>query len=166
MEPVAVSRRLHGAFATISAVVVGACGGSGAGVRVGGSPSTSPSIAELEALYRARTDSALSRFTAADVDFMTRMIGHHEQALAMASLAEPNGAGPSVRALAARVANAQVDEIAIMKRWLEDRGQGVRQDPEGRAAGPRTGPAQPVASPGMLTPEQMRQLGAARGRGF
>ena len=39
------------------------------------------SPAEYEAVYRARTDSARMRFTEADVEFVTGMIGHHAQAL-------------------------------------------------------------------------------------
>ena len=84
-----------------------------------------PGAAELEALYWARQDSALGRYTEADVHFMTGMIGHHAQALVMSQYAAPNGASPSVRTLAARITNAQRDEIATMQRWLRDRGQPV-----------------------------------------
>ena len=84
-----------------------------------------PGAAELEALYWARQDSALGRYTEADVHFMTGMIGHHAQALVMSQYAAPNGASPSVRTLAARITSAQRDEIATMQRWLRDRGQSV-----------------------------------------
>jgi len=83
------------------------------------------SQAEFEALYRARQDSARMRFTAADVYFVTGMISHHAQALVMSELAPTHGASPSVETLAARIINAQRDEIALMQRWLEDRGQPV-----------------------------------------
>jgi uncharacterized protein (DUF305 family) len=66
-------------------------------------------------------------FTQADVDFMSGMIGHHAQALIMSSLAEPNNASQSVQTLAARIINAQKDEIRIMQRWLSDRDQTVPQ---------------------------------------
>ena len=79
----------------------------------------------LEALYWARQEAALGEFGTADIEFMTGMIGHHAQALVMTALAEPNGAGPEVRTLAARIANAQRDEIRTMQRWLRDRGQPV-----------------------------------------
>lgn len=81
--------------------------------------------AEFEALYRARTDSARTRFTPADVGFIDGMIGHHAQALVMAALAPTRGASPSVQTLAARITNAQQDEITRMQRWLSDRGQPV-----------------------------------------
>ena len=85
------------------------------------------SNAEIEALYRARRDSARMRFTDADVEFVTGMISHHAQALIMSELAPTHGASQSVQTLAARIINAQRDEIALMQRWLADRGQPVPQ---------------------------------------
>ncbi len=84
-----------------------------------------PSAEALEALYWQRQQAATQRFTDADVAFMTGMIGHHAQALIMSEMAERNGAGPAVRRLAARIDNAQRDEIETMQRWLRDRGQPV-----------------------------------------
>ncbi len=82
---------------------------------------------DIESLFWARRDSTKLQFTQADVDFMQGMIGHHAQALIMSSLAEPNDASLSVRTLAARIINAQKDEIGIMQRWLSDRNQTVPQ---------------------------------------
>jgi uncharacterized protein (DUF305 family) len=82
---------------------------------------------DLEELFWARRDSTTMNFTQADVDFMSGMIGHHAQALIMSSLAEPNNASQSVQTLAARIINAQKDEIRIMQRWLSDRDQTVPQ---------------------------------------
>jgi uncharacterized protein (DUF305 family) len=67
------------------------------------------------------------RFTDADVEFVTGMISHHAQALIMSELAPSHGASQSVQTLAARIINAQRDEIALMQRWLNDRGQPVPQ---------------------------------------
>jgi uncharacterized protein (DUF305 family) len=123
-------------------------------------------VEELEALYRARVDSARFRFTDADVRFVTGMIAHHAQALAMAALAPVNEAGPAVRTLAARIINAQQDEIAVMQAWLADRGLPV---PEVHRSGTSVmvhGPAHGLHMPGMLTEEQMRKLAAARGPDF
>lgn len=91
----------------------------------GGAQSARLSDAEIEALYHARRDSARMRFTDADVAFVTGMISHHAQALIMSELAPTHGASPQVQTLAARIINAQQDEIALMQRWLEDRGQPV-----------------------------------------
>lgn len=90
-----------------------------------GTGSARMSEAEIEALYHARTDSARMRFTQADVDFVTGMIGHHAQALIMSRMAPTHGASPQVQTLAARIINAQKDEIALMQQWLRDRGQPV-----------------------------------------
>lgn len=90
------------------------------------------SQAEMEKLYWARRDSAKMSFVQADVDFMTGMIGHHAQALIMSDLAPKNGANPEIQVLAARIINAQKDEIAIMQTWLRDRDQPV---PEVRIEG-------------------------------
>lgn len=130
---------------------------------------TSGTTGDLTALYRARRDSARLRFTAADVRFMTDMIGHHAQAVAMSNLAPTNGAGPSVQTLAARIINAQRDEIGLMQRWLRDRGQPV---PEVHIDGHRLmihgagEHAHHAHMPGMLSDAQMDSLAAARGAVF
>jgi uncharacterized protein (DUF305 family) len=82
-------------------------------------------LSELEALYWARIDSSRMNFVQADVDFMTDMIVHHAQALIMSRLAPTNQASHTVQTLAARIINAQQDEIATMQKWLRDRGQAV-----------------------------------------
>src|SRR6056297_3362203 len=80
---------------------------------------------KMEEIYWARIDSSKMSFTDADVEFMTGMIGHHAQALIMSDLAPRNNAGPAVRRLAARIINAQKDEIQSMQKWLGDRNQSV-----------------------------------------
>src|SRR5512141_2177905 len=69
---------------------------------------------------RPDTIRAALRFTPADVDFLTGMIAHHAQAIAMARWAPTHGANPSVRTLCERIINAQTDEITIMSNWLRD----------------------------------------------
>lgn len=136
--------------------------------------------AALEAVWRARIDSARGRYTPADVRFMTDMIAHHAQALGMSNLAPTNGASESVRVLAARIINAQRDEIGIMQQWLRDRGQPVPevhvdgwnvmvhtpgQDTHA-GHGAHGGHGAGHVMEGMLTPEQMAALAAARGAEF
>ena len=79
----------------------------------------------LEALYWSRIEAAKLNFVQADVDFMTHMIPHHDQALIMSRLVPTNDASPMVQTLAARIINAQQDEIVTMQRWLRDRKQPV-----------------------------------------
>src|SRR5690606_28769107 len=136
-------------------------------------PST-PLSRSLEALYWARQDSARRDFTEADVRFMDGMIGHHAQALIMAALAPTNGASPAVRTLAARITNAQRDEIALMQRWLRDRGQpvpevhidGLTLMIHGGQSGHGGHGHDHAMMPGMLTDAQLQELAAAQGLDF
>ena len=151
--------------ALFAGLVAAACGGA-AGVRSDAAPAPAPSTAKLEAIYWARMDSARMGFTAADVHFMTGMIGHHGQALVMAALAPTHGASPTVQRLCARIINAQKDEIATMQQWLRDREQTV---PEVHITGTLMtvdGPEYTMHMPGMLTPEQIRELDEVRDRDF
>jgi uncharacterized protein (DUF305 family) len=128
-----------------------------------------PSAAESNAaaMERARADSARYPYTAADIRFMTNMIAHHAQAIAMSRLALTNGASASVRTLAERIINAQQDEITIMRQWLADRGQAVPQPGEGGMAhSGHSAAAHEMQMPGLLTAEQMKQLEEATGAEF
>ncbi|HLT46397.1 MAG TPA: DUF305 domain-containing protein [Rubricoccaceae bacterium] len=135
---------------------------------------TAADLAALEALYWARQDSARRDFTEADVRFMDGMIGHHAQALIMAALAPTNGASPAVRTLAARITNAQRDEIALMQRWLRDRGQpvpevhidGLTLMIHGGQSGHGGHGHDHAMMPGMLTDAQLQELAAAQGLDF
>jgi uncharacterized protein (DUF305 family) len=148
----------------VAALVATACSaGSGAG------PATRPArsnAAEIERIYRARMDSARTRYAEADVRFMTGMIGHHAQAIVMSRLVPTHGASPSLVTLAGRIINAQQDEIANMQQWLRDRGQPVPEVHITETAVMVHGADHAMHMPGMLTPEQLRQLEQARGSEF
>jgi uncharacterized protein (DUF305 family) len=122
--------------------------------------------ADLEAIYRARLDSARMRFTPADVHFMTGMISHHAQALVMAGMAEGREASSAVQVLAARIINAQQDEIATMQQWLRDRGQPVPEVAIRGGAMHIHGGGHAMHMPGMLTDDQLAEVAAARGPAF
>ena len=118
------------------------------------------------AIARARADSALKPYTAADVHFMSGMISHHAQAVAMAKWAPTHGADAAILRLAARIINAQQDEISIMQQWLADRQQPVPEpDPAGMKMN-MDGVQHVHLMPGMLSASQMKQLDAARGKEF
>lgn len=122
--------------------------------------------APLSGIEQARADSARRPYTQADIRFMSGMIGHHAQAITMSRRAPTHDAGATVQRLAARIINAQQDEIALMQRWLADRRQPV---PDGRTEGMRmtmNGMDHVMLMPGMLSADQMRQLDAARGGEF
>jgi len=108
--------------------------------------------------------SARRNYTEADVHFLAGMIGHHAQAIQMAGWAPSHGANASVRVLCERIVVAQNDEIAFAQRWLREHGEYVPPaDPRGHIM---PGMDHPMLMPGMLTPEQMQQLDAARGPDF
>src|SRR5213594_3462052 len=103
-------------------------------------------------------------YTAADVRFMSGMIGHHAQAVLMAGSAPSHGASLAVRVLCERIVVAQNDEIAFVQRWLREHNEFVPPaDPRGHVM---PGMDHPMLMPGMLTPDQMARLDGARGRGF
>lgn len=116
---------------------------------------------------QAKTDCGRPKYTQADVQFMTDMIAHHNQAVVMASWAPTHGARESVRLLAARIDVAQRDEMNFMKRWLRERHEMVPGLNAGNNSSVMNMPEMsPRLMPGMLTPGQMAQLSAAKGPDF
>jgi uncharacterized protein (DUF305 family) len=123
-------------------------------------------------------------YTPADVRFMQGMIAHHAQALVMTALLRGRSSRADMRLLAQRIDVSQQDEIGLMRRWLEKRGEPVpnvdpaleHHDTAGRSM-PMPGMSMPGMSmsgmsasnmmmPGMLTPEQLAELAKARGPEF
>ena len=142
-------------------------------------------ITEMEAIYWERIQESRMNFTRADIDFMYGMIPHHTQALIMSRLAPENNASRSVQTLAARIINAQGDEIALMNQWLEDRGQPVPEihidglemmvhldmemdDHNGHSHDSHGHHSMHDHSdmPGMLSQQQLQELAAAEGTEF
>jgi uncharacterized protein (DUF305 family) len=105
------------------------------------------------------TDLSRVQFRVADVRFMQGMIGHHAQAIEMTALLPERTRRDDMRLLARRIEVSQADEIQMMQRWLEGRGQEV-PGPHAHHA-----PGAPLM-PGMLTAEEMSRLAAASGAAF
>ena len=103
-------------------------------------------------------------YTRADVDFMTGMISHHAQAVLIAGWAPTHDASGSLRTMCERIVVGQQDEIALMRRWLGDRGEAL-PDPD-MASHMMSGMDHGMMMPGMLSPEQLARLGRARGPEF
>ena len=154
-------RASHPSSAVLAALVA-ICAGTRL---VAQAPSTDAS--EAAAIAEAQADSARYPYTDADIKFMSGMIPHHAQAIVMARWAPSHGASPSVQTLCARIINAQRDEIHLMQTWLRDRRQPVPEpDSSGTVMMSMNGMQMAMMMPGMLTPEQMKQLNAARGQDF
>lgn len=98
-------------------------------------------------------------FTAADVRFMQGMIGHHAQALEMTKLLETRTGSADMRKLAKRIEVSQADEIKMMEEWLTARAQPLPDPHAHHAHGA-------ALMPGMLTPDEMARLAAAKGPAF
>jgi uncharacterized protein (DUF305 family) len=95
-------------------------------------------------------------YTKADVEFMQGMIAHHSQAIVMSRMAESHGANPQVLKLSNKIDQSQLPEIRLMQGWLSRNNQYA----------PDTSSWRNVMMAGMLTPDQLKELDAARGITF
>lgn len=153
-------------------------------------PSPTPSVAaHPAATVAAAADTARvvtspehvrHGYTEADVRFMQGMIHHHAQALAMVALVPTRTSREDMRQLARRIDVSQRDEIALMRHWLEDHHEDApsldapsvdapmaHHDTTGhQMAMPMPMSAAMPMMPGMLSPEQLAQLGATSGAAF
>lgn len=104
------------------------------------------------------TDLSKVRFTPADTRFMQGMIGHHAQAVEMVALIPSRTQNQYMKMLGQRIDISQADEMNMMRKWLEVRGQAI--------PGPHAHHEPGGMMPGMLTPEEMTALAAAKGVEF
>jgi uncharacterized protein (DUF305 family) len=133
-----------------------ASGGSSTGTRIlqpGAPGQDTRTINAAEA-----TDLSKVGATAADIKFMQGMIGHHAQAVEMVDLLMRNSNNPTMKNLGMRIKVSQDDEMNMMRSWLKDHGAAV--------PGPHSHHEPGGFMPGMLTSEEMTQLGNAKGVEF
>lgn len=130
-------KTLRMALATMSFIALAACGSSA------GSTDTTTGQA----------------FNDADVMFAQMMIPHHEQAIEMSDIAlDPTiGAVQGIRNLATQIKAAQDPEIMQMTQWLSDWKQPLTAD---------EGVDHSSMMSGMLTAEELTELGTLRGAAF
>lgn len=161
-DPPWASPRLGAWFFAGALALAGCASGGGEGAAT--PPADQPlSNAEIEAIYEARLEGARNQYTQADVRFMTAMIHHHAQAVEISQLVPERTSDPTIRTLAARIINAQADEIATMQQWLAD-----RDEPVPHLDGPHVAHMSPATHdmPGMLSDQQLDNLADARGLAF
>ena len=94
-----------------------------------------------------------------DVLFVRDMLHHHSQAIEMTGFVVDRSDDEDVRLLAERMDISQTDEMAVLEKWLQDRGEPVR-DPGASHAHSAD------SMPGLLTDAEMAQLEAAEGEEF
>jgi uncharacterized protein (DUF305 family) len=157
-----VYRTVFTRLVLVSAIAVGvsacktASGGSSAGTRIlqpGAPGQDTKSINTTQA-----TDLSKVGHTPADVKFMQGMIGHHAQAVEMVALINERTQSEDLKMLGLRIKVSQDDEMDMMRKWLEARGEKV--------PGPHAHHEPGGFMPGMLTAEEMTALANAKGKDF
>ncbi|HEY0473498.1 MAG TPA: DUF305 domain-containing protein [Kribbella sp.] len=141
-------------LATASLIITGAltlvaCGNnSDSGSMPGMGNTTPPSSAAVSA----------GGFNDADVTFASQMIPHHQQAVQMASMAGYQATTPAVKQLATAIKAGQDPEIKQLTGWLTSWGKPVPS--------PMHGHDMSGSMPGMMSEDEMSQLGNAKGSMF
>jgi uncharacterized protein (DUF305 family) len=93
-----------------------------------------------------------------DVTFISGMITHHAQAIEMVNLLKSRTESESMRMMALRIEVSQNDEIAWMRRWLDERKQPQPSEHAHHMPG--------GMMPGMLSDADIAKLAAAKGPEF
>ncbi|MFC7330011.1 DUF305 domain-containing protein [Marinactinospora rubrisoli] len=139
-----------------------------------GAPGESASPATEEQLAAA---TASMRHNEADVEYVLKMIEHHNQALEMTELVPDRVDSGDIELIAERITTAQGPEIEVMESWLETNVFGPArenpnhqnycglQDEESHHGGDCV-PVDHSDMPGMATEEQLAELEAAEGAEF
>ncbi len=123
------------------------------------------------------TRAALPPVSPKDVEFMQGMIMHHAQAVEMTALINDRTDNAKLRLLGSRISQSQSSEMNFMWRWLTARGRPTEMEMSGmNGMGDMSDHSghhmdhkkmdHHMMMPGMLTPEQMKALEAAKGDEF
>jgi len=166
------------AAAALLALAAAACGTAAAQSRPAApspAPPASAGTMGTSASAGGSANGARPRAAQADVRFMQGMIAHHGQAVVMTALVPTHTQNPGLHLLAQRIAISQQDEMATMRRWLEDRGETVPPSAPSTGAGHAGMAGMDHAAmpgmdhgtmPGMLSAAELAQLQAANGAEF
>jgi uncharacterized protein (DUF305 family) len=145
--------------ATASLIITAALGLAGCGNN--SNPGSMPSMTHAAPTAAPSSSPAsAAQFNNADVTFATQMIPHHRQAVEMADMATTKATTPAVKQLATAIKAAQDPEIQQMSGWLTSWGKPV-PTPGMHSGHDMSGPM-----PGMMTEQEMADLGKATGTMF
>lgn len=106
---------------------------------------------------------AVGPHNGADVSFATDMIPHHAQAATMTAMATTTATNGDLKNLADAISAAQAPEIQTMSGWLRGWGAPV---PDTAAGGHDMAGMSGGSMDGMMTDQQMSDLGATTGSSF
>jgi uncharacterized protein (DUF305 family) len=156
-----------------------ACTSNEAGPSPRAKPSDSAPVVQLGAPGEANTTLSpeeaedladqVPRHTGADVAFVQGMLHHHMQALEMTAMVPTRADGEDLRTLAERIEVTQQVEIEQLEAWLTARGEeapGGHEDHRSPGGAKHGAGHEPEPMPGILTPRQLADLAAARGKAF
>jgi uncharacterized protein (DUF305 family) len=111
------------------------------------------------------TPFGVTHVSDADVAFVQQMIPHHQQAVAMATLAETRANDRELRQLAATIKGVQQPEIDTMTIWLAAWGHPT-SPPASPGANPPIAGNLGTATGGPITEAALNQLAALKGADF
>ena len=129
-------------------------------------PSVQPGAPGAPSKDVSATPVTAAAVVTADVRFMQGMILHHAQAIEMVNLLKTRTKRDDMQLMAKRMEISQNDEMKMMRTWLIDRHQPAPQPSQGHDALLLISGEPMAPMPGMLTPEQLKALGAASGPAF
>ena len=117
----------------------------------------------------ASTRAKLPPTSKKDIDFMQGMIMHHAQAVEMVDLIASRTQNKKLRLLGTKIANSQLDEMKLMRNWLESRGESTEHkmpEMDMSSSHAHASSSHEMLMPGMLTKQQMDALKDAKGSEF
>ncbi|MDQ4104505.1 MAG: DUF305 domain-containing protein [Actinomycetota bacterium] len=152
---------------TITTLVAAAATAVTISAALGGCGST----ATPPASSSASSSQVAQEHNQADITFAQGMIPHHTQAIAMSQMAAQRAALPQVKDLAARIQSAQEPEIDQLSGLLRAWNASMPSADNPTVHRRHDSPGQPDhgdggAMPGMMSADQMRQVGQASGDAF
>lgn len=111
--------------------------------------------------------SGADSHNAADIDFASEMVPHHEQALLMVDMTEGRDLSPEFEQLTQDIEAAQTPEIEQMQGWLADWGVDVPSGSTGHMMGGSGGSGMGGAmGPGMMSDRDLTDLRGAGSDAF
>ncbi|OJY53359.1 DUF305 domain-containing protein [Pseudonocardia sp. 73-21] len=140
--------------AVLAATVLAGCG------------TTAPASTAQGSASSAEASPRSTAHNEADVAFVQGMIPHHTQAVDMTRLVAGHTSNQKIVDLAAQIARAQGPEITQMQGFLQSWGTPAAPTATSGGMSGMSGMGTGTAMPGMMSDQQMQQLGAANGTGF